>query len=334
MVLNVSIILLKQAQHVAEGCHDAETYWPRELSDAVNSYRRRTQHVRHDVPTSTMLKLGLFALTRFDLVLYADLDVDVHSRWQPAHHFWRRALDAFRRHPQLAIAASADHSAPVNTGAMLLKPSRQLYAESMDVLRNASFDQHVGFDGVGRPRSLTHDLAQLAVGMTVRGDPLAIRAVRRRLRATQAWREDAWTFAAAAADQGLFYYLFYVRRKLGTWNGLWSERQGREAGLCVDHYWGASKPWLEPLWDDRVHAATLSRYLWRIKPSDATPDAGPCARSLVGIRRRLEAKGLYASGDGRPSASTVGGRHISRTPWLPEGLGVVLRGPSVGVISL
>ena len=209
---------------------------------------------------------------------------------------------------------------------MLLKPSMRLFAESLRVLSdpNLTFDATTGFNGVGRPRSLASvDLVTLAAGMTVHGDPHARRAVQRRLRRTEAYARNNWTFVGASGDQGLFWYLFYVRRNVGTWAGLWSERQSREAGLSVDHFWGAAKPWTP---DGACRDRVVSRYLWRLQqpppspPPSGRPEAegvgeGECTRVLLGILRRLQHEGRYVDGD------NAGATDVAMTPWLPEGLG-------------
>lgn len=79
---------------------------------------------------------------------------------------------------------------------------------------NLTFSPHSGFNGVGPPRAFRAqlDLPLLAAGMGV--TPAA--AEGRYNRSTMVARND-WRFAGAAIDQGLVFFLLYLRRSLGTW---------------------------------------------------------------------------------------------------------------------
>ena len=74
--LNVSIVLLQRDDAPQpEGCNGANRYWPQDVAEATAPYidrHRRTHYYVQDM-ASTLMKLGVFALTQFDLILYAPI---------------------------------------------------------------------------------------------------------------------------------------------------------------------------------------------------------------------------------------------------------------------
>ena len=121
-------------------------------------------------PASVLLKLSVFALTEFDLVIFADLDISLapSATQLPPFHIhpsvwksvdkgvWAAHLGAFIASPML-MAAQHDHEAPVNTGLMLIKPRRWLYEEGLDLLRHASWTPAGGFRSSFHPQDPWQD---------------------------------------------------------------------------------------------------------------------------------------------------------------------------------
>lgn len=100
-----------------------------------------------------------------------------------------------------SLFTAGDHSAPINTGLMLLKPSMSLYRAGLAVLRRASFNRSHGWGLVGRPSQVVppNDDAW-------RVRPGGLRMLDR----------DSWDFVHGGLDQGLFYHMFRVQRRLGA----------------------------------------------------------------------------------------------------------------------
>ena len=57
---------------------------------------------------------------------------------------------------------------------------------------------------------------------------------------SQYWLHDSWDFVNGALDQGLLWWLFYLRLEAGTW----AHYVGHDPRKWkVDHFWGHRKPW-------------------------------------------------------------------------------------------
>ena len=302
---NISVVILKPSKAVVHGCSvDVMSHDPSHLQAAAQSYVRRHRHHGYiRTMAFTILKLALFALTDFDVVFYADLDVDAHSGWIPRSSTWKAQLKAFTDSP-IYIAASPDHSSPVNTGVMLIKPRRWLYLEIANVLStNLTFDPVNGFNGVGRPRSLLSvNISRLASGAYNSSSSKAVEAASVRLNRTMGYTRNEWNFVCSPVDQGLFWWLFFVRRDWGTWT---------HPSLTLDHYWGPTKPW-RPAGEAR--STVQSRYLWRLDPtSDWAQNVSNCTRELVGYMKKLLSRGAYVNSSHKRSGTSF----IDRRPWLP-----------------
>ena len=74
-------------------------------------------------------------------------------------------------------------------------------------------------------------MERLAVG---RGSLLL---ARRKMLMTAFVKEKTWLFVGGNIDQGLFWYLIYVRFGVGTW------ASDSAARWRVHHFWGPGKPW-------------------------------------------------------------------------------------------
>jgi hypothetical protein len=115
------------------------------------------------------------------------------------------------------LIASSDHSSPINTGVMILKPSEQLYQKGLNLLAKKMFNLQSGWNNTGPPKiafekTITHMMNK-----------------------SKMFRLNTWDFVGANADQGLFTYLFlssntYIHPFTTTKH--------------VRHYWSRYKPWI------------------------------------------------------------------------------------------
>ena len=214
-------------------------------------------------------------------------------------------LQSFLHDPDVFLAAGPDWSSPINAGVLLAKPRRWLHEENLAVLRGKLvFSRRDGFNGVGRPRALSINNSRLAAGSFGRGRR-ALASLDRMLNGTAAYKKDDWSFVCASTDQGIFWYLFFVRAD----RGLLTAAQVRRRHT-LEHYWGGVKPW-RPGGYDRPDVA--SRYLWRVEPSDETSEDN-CSRELFAMKTRLQNRGVYRN---RTSCPGCGRSAIARQTWLP-----------------
>jgi len=218
----------------------------------------------------------------------------------------------------LHLLGATDASAPLNTGQMLLRPSAALYHDGLRVLRRCRANATHGWDEVGPPRSL-----QLAprwfsavAGGSTRVRPVLDHRLSRppgfwgaglwfaKLYNTRAFQKDDWRWVAAAEDQGLFWYVCFVRHDIGAY----FNPSGAPAHW-VHHHWGqiaGAKAWEGKLWNEPAHlrgeaskrlGANLE-YLSRLAPSPTREDTAACGEPMRALRRSAEAHPLtrhYAS---------------------------------------
>ena len=107
-------------------------------------------------------------MTQFDAVLFLDHDTDMmprevlperlRARWQQMLPLFLMPRGKLRidgnKSAGLRVLASADACSPVNTGVMLIKPSRWLYRDGVSVLSACTVNQTHGWGLVGKPRGL------------------------------------------------------------------------------------------------------------------------------------------------------------------------------------
>ena len=135
-----------------------------------------------------------------------------------AHYF-----PAFIDDARTIILAPPDEHAPLNGGVFVVKPSMVVYELGVRWLRNgtdAVWDPELGFDRVGRPRTL--------------GTPPGSggKAINR----TQFARLNRWDFGlGSGAEQGLFFYLFHVLLR--------GYSVALRRNYTTHHYQSPGKPW-------------------------------------------------------------------------------------------
>lgn len=277
-------LVIMAPQQSAE-CPDAEFAWRNETLTGSTEYLTRLGRAASEgswayLRSAVMLKWQMFALTQFDLVLYADVDVDLApSRGRlPAPREFNATATAFLLSSALVVS-SPDHASPSNTGVLLLKPRRWLYNAALHLMRRGSWTTQRGFDGVGKPIRLFGYrpalLAQLEAGM-LDGSKEGSRRLpgmqaSSLLNRTEMMRGNTWAFTGGNLDQGSFWHLLYHVHGVGTWarrSGSWS----------VDHFWGPMKPWTKG-------GAAAPIYLKRLQLPDQ-----PVTRCQIFLARRIEVR--------------------------------------------
>jgi len=209
-----------------------------------------------------------------ETVLFLDSDVD--AAWYASAASLRRLglaakLDAFARDAACDLCATPDHSTPVNTGVMLLKPSAAIYEEGLAVLRTLAFNKTNGFNHSGPVRQ--------AIEPTI--EALPSERARLRLRGSAAYVDNTWNFICGDADQGLFTTVYLARHRrfctpIGT----------RPA--MVHHFWASDKPWHDPPSCAR-YFAFLDEHTNASIGGTATNslEESPCTRYLKAKRAKL-----------------------------------------------
>ena len=231
-LVNASLVVVGTTEQSVD-CPLASYVWPADVADAAAAYSAylakwqgrvphtgRVRRLRGILCEPNLLKISLLGMTQFDVVLFADLDVDVapdgHDRNRlPAKLSsiaWRAGVAAFASSRAL-ITASPDKEAPVNMGSFLMKPRRWAYLRLLSELRTLTFTPMCGFNGAGRPRDLNIDLASLSLGLGT----VCCAAAASLLNRTRMITNNTWSFAGGATDQGLLWWFFYVELRVGTW---------------------------------------------------------------------------------------------------------------------
>ena len=118
----------------------------------------------------------------------------------PAAIEWLRVLRCANS-SRWSLLSLPDHSAPVNTAFLVVKPSRALYLEGIAALQRAAsgaFNRTHGWDLVGPPSTAVPALDDS------------------RTRASEMRSRDDWSFVCASLDQGFFFYMMRVRSAVGS----------------------------------------------------------------------------------------------------------------------
>ena len=157
----------------------------------------------------------------------------------PATTEWLRVLRCANR-SGWSLLSLPDHSAPVNTAFLVVKPSRALYLEGIAALHRAAsgaFNRTHGWDLVGPPSTAVPALdASQDARQRKRGFSGEMRA------------RDDWGFVCASLDQGFFFYMMRIRSALGSDLGrvcsLGSHEKAPEPRMRAKlrHYAGGVKP--------------------------------------------------------------------------------------------
>ena len=157
----------------------------------------------------------------------------------PAATEWLRVLRCANR-SGWSLLSFPDHSAPVNTAFLIVKPSRALYLEGIAALHRAAsgaFNRTHGWDLVGPPSTAVPALdASQDARQRKRGFSGEMRA------------RDDWGFVGASIDQGFFFYMMRIRSAVGSdlWRvcslGPHEKRPKQTMRAKLRHYSGGVKP--------------------------------------------------------------------------------------------
>lgn len=202
----------------------------------------------HDTPyfkEMNMLKWQLYGLRNHDVVCFADADLELapfaEANAALLARAWTSAVKNLMRSEALLVA-DPDALAPLNTGWMLLKPSQVLFEDGIRVLQRCQFNRSAGWDLRGPPSVLDVQPLVLDVDGSQRQDrsrhaPSAGLAA---LHRSRAYQRDTWDFTSSDCDQGLFFYLLYVRHRRGA---LGSPGRTPRNTPYARHWWASYKPW-------------------------------------------------------------------------------------------
>lgn len=188
---------------------------------------------------NNILKWSVFNLAA-DLVVFIDLDMEVMPHGLPsaapafspdvsATREWVAMLRCANR-SQWAMLSLPDHSAPVNTAFLIVKPSHALYREGLELLGRAAaggFNVTHGWDLIGPPASVvpaSDDSSRLQSPM------------RNRTR---------WDFVCAELDQGLIFHMLRVKHRVGADLHIACPLETptpRKERAFLRHYAGGAKP--------------------------------------------------------------------------------------------
>ena len=160
-----------------------------------------------------LLKLQVLRLTEYSAVLVIDLDLDLFfaSRGAPpkdstksrVRHAWTTMLRAFLASPMMLVGRADCHS-PINSAALLFKPSKTIYEMSLEILERGRFDRRTGWDHVGRPSDV------VALGSLPK-------KLAKNMNSSAMLQVNDWSFVGAEGEQGLLVYLYLVRLKAKTY---------------------------------------------------------------------------------------------------------------------
>ena len=292
---NVTLALIGTSHEAAASClADTGSVVIEPLDARVQTAMRQARAGRESCAAGrdvNMLKLSVLRLVGYDLVLFADIDIDLMPTNDP--------LPALRRWGAMAptflasgfrFIANADAMSPVNGGLWIVRPSHATLAKMLRVLRACRVNATHGWEHVGAPRAL---------GLTPRhadGQPLTTDAGDLPAR-SDAYRRNDWRFVGGDVDQGLLWYYFYIRRDRGAYF-----RYAPNKGHLVLHWRAWPKPWAigarggfrstAPSPDlSAISPWELSyayAYLRDVQMDGTRPTATTCVRELWALRRAIE----------------------------------------------
>jgi len=294
--------LLILSPKVSEDCPNARYLQPARTIQAAQSYLHRHEGrlgrnsgQRGAFAVSNLLKVAFLSLgSTYELLLYADLDIDLMARPLDAAT-WRSGAEALLRSSALFVSLF-DHASPVNGGLWLVRPRCDVFSQAVELLERGRWSAAEGFDGVGAPRSFLRSRMREVAGRLAAGSDASLFKVEGTINGTHYGKLNSWDFVNGALDQGLLWYLFYLKNDLGTW----ARYDRGELPWRVEHFWGVSKPW---------RAAAARGYWKRLAPLEG-------GRSRRTHCRNLSKRGSRWAG---AASSTASKSLVGPLPW-PEGM--------------
>lgn len=195
-----------------------------------------------------LFKWHFFSMVEYDLVLFADLDVQLLRPEQPRHFLasrWRTGwnetvpLDGSTR-----FLGDRDLAGPLNAGLWTIAhPTAALYTDGLRQLREAPFNVTHGFGLLGTPAEL------------IRNE--SFKWMKPLLERTRVLKSNMWgppRIVYGDCDQGFIFWMIYVRHRLGGAKGGVPPNQlcrfhpaddaARDCPHTARHHYGPTKPWI------------------------------------------------------------------------------------------
>lgn len=142
-----------------------------------------------------------------EFVVLSDLDVLLlpipNDQLSSVAADWLDAFAHMRANGIRLLSGEANNS-PLNAGFLVLRPTREIYLEGLDLLSraNTSFNSTHGWDLRGRPRDVLPSTDELWRRTNGAGASML--------------RNNVWTFVGVPIDQGIFFYIFRVAHACGA----------------------------------------------------------------------------------------------------------------------
>ena len=218
-VFNTNTTIITDDYSIADLCPHARIIYIDEILDVIlRDYERYLNRIgsEKNIFHAYLHKIAVFDERLFHKpVIFLDTDVDVSIGRSLSHtRSIKNMFSQFVESPCM-LQATADHSALLNDGIMLIKPDQHIYEHAIRILINKHFNYTHGFEFKGSPKAVI----QHPIG-----------AVRR----ARGYWADTWRFVCGGSGQGLFAYLLMTRRKYC---------QPSDWRIRVRHFWAGDKPW-------------------------------------------------------------------------------------------
>lgn len=184
----------------------------RVLPDVPADLRKAPAFVPETTPSFKFLAISVLkwvavGLDECEFVVLSDLDVVLLRpnvvRMSDVATEWIAAFDHMRS-TGLRLLSQGDTGSPMNAGFILIRPSKKIYLEGIELLlrANSSFNSTHGWDLRGRPRDVLPATDGVWTGTNSYGSKFLAR--------------NDWAYYGAPIDQGLLFYIFRVAHPLGA----------------------------------------------------------------------------------------------------------------------
>ena len=165
----------------------------------------------------TLNKFAAFGLLDYDVVLFADLDLELlplsEYDERKAGPMWQRGIGRFLRDKRVSLLSVPDVSSPFNAGQWLARPDAELFERGIDVLRRCQFNETHGWDLLGMRAARQAPVLKVGRnhGRNVHSSTLQAgnSLIRGHLR-------NGWRFVCANADQGFIFAVLFIMEKRGA----------------------------------------------------------------------------------------------------------------------
>ena len=124
-----------------------------------------------------------------------------------------------------------------NGGLWLARPRCWLFKEALQLLRHGQWTARHGFDRIGTPHQIgaNRSLMKPLIEMIASGSGASLFKVEGTLNYTQYFRWNKWDFVNGHLDQGMLWYLFFLRNPVGTWSHYVGSHRGRVRVALTAH---------------------------------------------------------------------------------------------------